>query len=120
MSAYEYILEQIKDGVESFVVAILAIYFYIISYGTFTQNDMSEENLALVMTKLGYTYNTSTNELTDGTTTYSIYNLVNKVISDYYPSSKPLSSGIIILMLSTLTARNKITSEQATTLKGLL
>jgi len=120
MNAYEYILKQIQNGVESFVVAVLSIYFYIISTGTLTQNDMTSDNLASVMTTLGYTYDTSTDTFNDGTTDYTIYQLLDKIRTDYYEDSEPLHNGTMLLMIMTLKNKGKITEEQATTLKGLL
>lgn len=119
MNAYQYILNQISKGVEPFVVAMLSIFYYIINAGT-TINDMTAENLATVMTELGFTYNTSTDVFNDGTSDYTIYQIINKVITDYYPDSETLNAAIMILIIKICNQKSKITAEEKTTLIGLL
>lgn len=120
MNAYEYILKQIEDGVDGFVVAMICIYLYIISSGTLTQNDMTTENVNYVMTKLTYTYNAETNILNDGTSDYTTFQLLSNVITNYYATSEPLHNGTMLLMIINLKNKNKITETEATTLKGML
>jgi hypothetical protein len=81
MNFYEEMLKKIVDGrMSKLSIAMLSIIYYVIG-----SKGMTADNLADIMSKLGYTYNTSTNVLNDGTTDYTVYDLLNKVITDLYP-----------------------------------
>lgn len=120
MNDYEYVLSQIRAGVSSFIVAMLSIFFYFISTGTLSQNNMSASNLAAIMTSLGYTYDTATDTFNDGSVNYSTYLLIDKVITDYYAKSEPLNVGVMRLMIVVCNKKLKITDEQKSALLARL
>lgn len=115
MNKYDELLEWIESGASSFVVAMLAIMYYIIQ-----AEGMSAANLTDIMTRLNMTYDTTTHVLTCGETTCTIYDLVLKVINEYYENSIVVTPELITLLIYKTKRYGYITSAQATELKAAL
>ena len=115
MNKYEEILEWIKAGTDHLIVAMLAIMYYVIQ-----AEGMSAEHLTDIMTKISMSFNTSTNILTSGETTYTINDLLHTTITTLYPKSMVITPEFILFSLYKLKRYSYITAEQYTTLKSEL
>ena len=114
MGSYEKLLEYIKANENSMFIAMLSILYFIIG-------DITSAELTDIMTRLGMSYNTSTNVLTDGETSYSIYDLIYYVVStNAYKKSLVRDETYMKFNISTALDYGLITSEQSITLEGLL
>jgi hypothetical protein len=120
MNAYQYIVDTIAAGTEHLVAAMLSIFFYFISTGTLTANDMTASNLAIVMASLGYSYNTSTDIFNDGESDYTINQLLSSVITDYYATTAYLDAGTMNGLIDICYAKGKIVVEERTALLALI
>jgi len=86
MNFYQKMCEKITEGkMPKLAIAMLSIVYYILG-----SKGMSETNFIDIMNKLGYTFNKDTFILNDGTTNYSIYDLLNTVVTTIYPIDEVL------------------------------
>jgi hypothetical protein len=115
MNAYKDMLAELAAGTNHFVIALLSAFYYIINAA-----GMTAENLADIMTKLGYTYNTSTNVLNDGIKDYSVAAQIEYALNSFYPTSKPLNPTTMLCMIIVCYRKSLITSTEKATLIGLL
>lgn len=115
MNKYDELLEWIESGASSFVVAMLAIMYYIIQ-----AEGMNASNLADIMTRLNMTYDTTAHILTFGETNCTTYDLILKVINEYYENSVVVTPELISLLIYKTKRYGYITSAQATELRTAL
>ena len=115
MNAYQDMLAELAAGTSQFVIALLSAFYFIIG-----ASGMTAENLADIMSKLGYTYNTSTNVLSDGAKDYSVSQQIEYTLKNFYLTSKPLNPTTMLCMIIICYRKGLITSAEKTTLMGLL
>lgn len=108
MNSYETILKQIQSKLFSNLdIALMAIMYWIIK-----SPGMSNEHIADIMTRIGFTFDISAMTLNDGTNTYTVLQMLQKAISDIYTTSK-LSAETLSLIIDKCYTKEYITPQQA-------
>lgn len=115
MNAYLDMLDEINAGTNGFIIAVLSIMYWLVGAA-----GMTDDNLADVMARIGFTYDTATNIMHAGEAEYSIYSLLYKVIDETYPEEKTLNTAFLKLTIIKVYKLSLITAEQKTTLLGAL
>lgn len=111
MNSYETILNQIKSNIfNALDIALMSIMYWVIQ-----SPGMSDEHLADIMSRIGYTFDTSTMTLNDGTSNYTILQMLQNAISDIYTTSK-IPPESLALVINKCKSKGYITAEQAQTL----
>lgn len=115
MNYYEQILAQIESkAFTNLEIALMAI-----SYWMIEAPGMTDANLADIMSKLNYTFNTTTRILSDGTNNLTVYDMLISAIENIYTTSN-LTAATLKLVIRKAFSKAYITAEQKTTLLNSL
>jgi hypothetical protein len=113
-NAQDVILSAISAKLYSNLVAAMLIMAF------FILGEISIDNVTADLELIGWTYNNTTNVYSDGTTDYSVYDLINTCCTQVYPIAIELGKFTLQTVINSALSENYITTEQATTLKGSL
>lgn len=107
MNYYEQILAQIESkAFTNLEIALMAI-----SYWMIEAPGMTDANLADIMSKLNYTFDTATRILSDGTNNLAVYDMLVSAIENIYTTSN-LTAATLKLIIRKCFSKAYITAEQ--------
>ena len=81
-------------------------------------NGMNLTDRDAVLQEVGYSYNSTDKTVTDGTNTYTMYQLLDYCIKNVYPNSDVIDYNMMNSVVDVVENKGYITADQATTLKG--
>jgi hypothetical protein len=109
MNAYNELLEDIEAGQSAFSIMLSALLYYMIG-------KLSEAHFTDILTRLSYTWDSTNHTVSDGTNTYTVYQLIDKCITDIFPNEKSLSFASAELPIKISYENNYITADEAAAL----
>lgn len=113
-NAQDIILADIKAKIYN------SIYIAAIIMGFFILGKISASNVVSDLALINWTYDSSAHTFSDGSTTYTIYDLINTCCTNVYHNPVALGQFAMGIIIDAAAAETYITSTQATELKGKL
>jgi hypothetical protein len=114
MNAQEVILANINNGHYSkLILAMLIMAFFILG-------QISVATLVSDLALISWTYDTTAHTVSDGTTTYTVDDLISGCIATTYAEKPELGVFVMKTVINSALTENYITSAEATTLKAAL
>lgn len=110
-SSYEELLQQIANkALSNLEIALMAIAYWMIE-----SPGMNDAHLTDILTRVGYSFNTTTHIFSDGTNELTIFDMLNQTVNSIYPLSN-LGASDLRLIINKAYRKAYITAEQQTTL----
>jgi len=107
-----------KQLLERYIGYYPNLYIVMLAMFWWMTGELTETDRNTVLTEVGYTYNSTDKTVTDGTTTYTMYQLLDNCVTNIYPTSDVIDYDMMTGIIDVVYNKGYITADQVTTLKG--